>query len=111
MSDESKYKRLQELAEEAADDRGLEELWWDGEGDLLDTEEGRAKFCQLNETSIYRKNDPEFPGSTITVFVIQGQTMTIKRRCKADESLYESRIYDVNGKETEKFYEPYEDVL
>ena len=110
MSDESKYKRIHELAEEEFD-KGPEELWYDGDGDLLDTEEGRSKFCKLNKTSIYRKQDPYFVGSNITAFVIQGESLTIKRRCKADESLYESKVYDANGKETDKYYEPYEDVL
>lgn len=113
MADEDKYKRLKELIEqqEAELDKGPEELWYNGEGDLLDTEEGRAKFCQLNKSSVFAKDDPDFFGSRITVFNIQGKTMTIKRRCKADPTLFESKVYDADGKQTDKFYEPYEDVL
>lgn len=35
-----------------------EELFYTGEGDLLDTAEGRAKFCRLNETTVFRKKIP-----------------------------------------------------
>ena len=113
MADEDKYKWLRELIEqqEAELDKGPEELWYNGEGDILDTEEGRAKFCQLNKSSVYTKDDPDFFGGRITVFNIQGKTMTIKRRCKADTTLFESKVYDADGKQTDKFYEPYEDVL
>ena len=111
--DDNKYKQLKDLiAEQEAElENSPEELWYDGEGDLLDTEEGRSKFCRLNKSSVYVKDDPELIGSRITVFNIQGKTMTIKRRCKADMSLFESKIYDADGKQTDKFYEPYEDIL
>ena len=32
-----------------------DELFYTGEGDLLDTAEGRAKFCRINETTVFRK--------------------------------------------------------
>lgn len=35
-----------------------EELFYTGEGDLLDTAEGRAKFCRLNETTVSEKKIP-----------------------------------------------------
>ena len=38
----------------------------------------RAKFCRLNESSVFRKPDPEFPGSKIWVFNLKGQGMVIK---------------------------------
>lgn len=113
MADGDKYKRLQELiAEQEAElENSPEELWYDGDGDLLDTEEGRSKFCKLNKSSVFTKDDPDFFGARITVFNIQGKTMTIKRRCKADPNLFESKIYDADGKQTDKYYEPYEDIM
>ena len=39
-------------------------LYYNGPGDLLDTPEGRKKFCALNETGVFRKPDPDFPNST-----------------------------------------------
>ena len=44
-----------------------------GPGDLLDTAEGRAKFCRGNETSVFRKARPGFPGYKIWVFNNQGR--------------------------------------
>ena len=32
-----------------------DELFYTGPGDLLDTAEGRAKFCRINETTVFRK--------------------------------------------------------
>ena len=52
-----------------------DELWYNGEGDLLDTAEGRAKFCALNETSVFRKPDPANPGYKIWVFNVQGRDL------------------------------------
>ena len=40
----------EEFKKEACKD----ELFYRGEGDLLDTAEGRSKFCRLNETSVFR---------------------------------------------------------
>ena len=56
----------EEFKKEAARDP----LYYNGPGDLLDTEAGRAKFCALNETAVFRKNDPEYPGYKIWVFKI-----------------------------------------
>lgn len=108
--DDNKYKRLHELAEEEFD-RGPEELWWDKEGEILDTEEGRAKFCKYAKSSIYTKEDPEFFNGKTIVFVIQGESLTIKKRCKPDPSLFESKVYDASGKQVDKYYEPFEETM
>ena len=42
--------------EEFKKDACKDELFYRGEGDLLDTAEGRSKFCRLNETSVFRKD-------------------------------------------------------
>ena len=60
-----------------------DELYYNGPGDLLDTAEGRAKFCRLNKTSIFRKPDPEFPGYKIWVFNNQGQGLVVKSKSAA----------------------------
>ena len=83
-----------------------DELYYNGEGDMLDTPEGRAKFCRLNETSIFRKDDPENPGYKIWVFNLQGQGMTVKKRSKVDPAVMEDIEYDANGIEVGKSYEP-----
>ena len=83
-----------------------DELYYNGEGDLLDTPEGRAKFCRLNETSIFRKDDPENPGFKIWVFNLQGQGMTVKKRSKVDPSVMEDIEYDAYGNEVSRSYEP-----
>ena len=46
-------------------DAAKDELFYKGPGDLLDTPEGREKFCRLNETGVFRKPDPDFPQSKI----------------------------------------------
>ena len=83
-----------------------DELYYNGPGDLLDTAEGRAKFCRLNKTSVYRKPDPEFPGYRIWVFNNQGQGMVVKKRSKVDPALMEDVEYDADGKEISRSYEP-----
>lgn len=83
-----------------------DELYYNGPGDLLDTAEGRAKFCRLNETSVFRKPDPDFPGYKIWVFNLQGQGMTIKKRSRVDPALMEDIEYDAEGNEVGKTYEP-----
>lgn len=57
-----------------------DELFYTGEGDLLDTAEGRAKFCRLNETTVFRKKDPGAWNNYIWVFNNKGVGMTIKSR-------------------------------
>ena len=83
-----------------------DELYYSGPGDLLDTLEGRAKFCRLNESSVFRKPDPDFPNSKIWVFNAQGQGMVIKKRSRVDPSLMEDIEYDADGKEISKSFEP-----
>lgn len=83
-----------------------DELWYNGEGDLLDTAEGRAKFCRLNETSVFRKPDPNAPGYKIWVFNAQGQGMVVKRRSKVDPQVMEDVEYDADGKEISRSFEP-----
>ena len=83
-----------------------DELYYDGPGDLLDTAEGRAKFCRLNESSVFRKPDPEFPNYKIWVFNNQGQGMVIKRRSRVDPQLMEDVEYNAEGIEISRSYEP-----
>ena len=83
-----------------------DELFYTGPGDLLDTPEGRSKFCRLNETGVFRKEDPDFPGYKIWVFNLQGKGMTVKKRCRVDLALMEDIDYDAEGNQTGKSYEP-----
>ncbi len=83
-----------------------DELYYSGPGDLLDTPEGRAKFCRLNKTSVFRKPDPEFPGYKIWVFNNQGDGMVVKKRSRVDPALMEDVEYDAEGKEISRSYEP-----
>ena len=75
--DDSDWEQFKKKAQE-------DELYYNGPGDLLDTAEGRAKFCRLNETSVFRKPDPDFPDSKIWVFNVQAQGMVIKKRSRVD---------------------------
>ena len=83
-----------------------DELYYNGPGDLLDTAEGRAKCCRLNASSVFRKDDPEFPGYKIWVFNNQGQGMVVKKRSRVDPALMENVEYDAEGKELSRSYEP-----
>ena len=83
-----------------------DELYYNGPGDLLDTAEGRAKFCRLNISSVFRKDDPEFPGYKIWVFVVKGEGIIIKKRSKVDPKLMEDIEYDADGNYVSKSYEP-----
>ena len=83
-----------------------EETYYAGPGDLLDTPEGRAKFCRLNKTSVYRKPDPGYPGYKIWVFNNQGEGMVVKKRSRVDPALMEDIEYDAEGKEISRSYEP-----
>jgi hypothetical protein len=81
-------------------------LYYNGPGDLLDTPEGRKKFCALNETGVFRKPDPDFPNSKIWVFNLQGKGLTIKKRSRVDPAIMEDIDYDADGNQTGKSYEP-----
>ena len=85
-----------------------DELWYDGEGDLLDTPDGRSKFCRLNKTSIFSKEDPGMFNDFIFVYNVQGESLVIKKRSRVDATLYECIEYDANGVETNKFFDPAE---
>lgn len=92
----------EEFKKKAAQD----ELYYSGPGDLLDTAEGRAKFCKLNETGVFRKPDPDFPNFKIWVFNNQGEGMVIKKRSRVDPALMEDVEYDAEGNQISKSYEP-----
>lgn len=83
-----------------------DELFYTGPGDLLDTAEGRAKFCRINETTVFRKKDPGTWNNYIWVFNNQGVGMTIKRQSHVDPQLMECIDYDADGNEIGKAYEP-----
>ncbi len=83
-----------------------DELYYSGPGDLLDTPEGRSKFCRLNETGVFRKPDPEFPGYKIWVFNNKGQGMVVKKRSRVDPALMEDVEFDADGREISRSYEP-----
>ncbi len=83
-----------------------DEMYYSGPGDLLDTPEGREKFCRLNSTGVFNKPDPEAPGYKIWVFNNQGQGMVIKKRSKVDPMLMEDIEYDAQGKPIGKSFEP-----
>lgn len=83
-----------------------DELYYTGQGDLLDTAEGRAKFCKLNETTVFKKKDPTVWNNYIWVFNNQGVGMTIKRQSHVDPQLMECIDYDADGNEIGKAYEP-----
>ena len=83
-----------------------DELYYAGEGDLLDTPECRKKFCALNETSVFQKPDPTYPGYKIWVFNLQRQGLIVKKRSKVDPQLMENTEYDAEGIEVSKSYEP-----
>lgn len=83
-----------------------DELYYTGPGDLLDSPEGRAKFCRLNETGLFRKPDPAFPGYQIFVFNNQGEGLVIKKRSRVDPALMEDVEYSAEGLELSRSYEP-----
>ena len=95
-------KDWEDFKAEAAKD----ELYYSGPGDLLDTAEGRSKFCRLNKSGVFRKPDPEFPGYKIWVFNNQGEGMVVKKRSRVDPRLMEDVEYDAEGKEISKSFEP-----
>ena len=83
-----------------------DELYYSGPGDLLDTPEGRSRFCRLNKTGVFRKPDPEFPGYKICVFNNQGQGMVVKKLSRVDHRLMEDIEYDAEGMQISKSFEP-----
>lgn len=97
-----KEEDWEDFKKEAAKD----ELYYNGPGDLLDTAEGRSKFCKLNKTGVFRKPDPDFPSYKIWVFNNQGQGMVIKKRSHVDPQLMENVEFDAEGTQISKSYEP-----
>lgn len=83
-----------------------DELFYNGPGDLLDTAEGRAKFCRLNASGAFNKQDPNFPSHKIWVFNNQGVGMVVKKRSRVDPALMEDVEYDADGQEISRSYEP-----
>lgn len=83
-----------------------DELYYTGPGDLLDTAEGRARFCRCNETSVFQKPDPLYPGYKIWVFNNKGQGMVVKRRSRVDPALMEDVEFNADGVEISRSYEP-----
>lgn len=83
-----------------------DELYYTGEGDLLDTAEGRAKFCRLNETTVFRKKDPATWNNYIWVYNNKGVGMTVKRQSRVDPQLMECVDFDADGNFVSKSYEP-----
>ncbi len=83
-----------------------DELYYNGPGDLLDTADGRAKFCRLNNSGVFRKDDPDYPKYKIWVFNNQGQGLVIKRRSHVDPKLMENVEFDAEGNQISKSYEP-----
>ena len=92
----------EEFKKKAAQD----ELYYTGPGDLLDTPEGRSKFCRLNESGAFNKPDPVYRGYKIWVFNNQGEGMVIKRRSRVDPALMEDVEFNVDGVEISRSYEP-----
>lgn len=92
--------------EQFKQDAYKDELYYSGPGDLLDTAEGRAKFCRLNKTGVFQKPDPQYPGYKIWVFNVQGEGLIIKKRSRVDPVLMENVEFDAQGNEAGKSYEP-----
>ena len=83
-----------------------DELYYAGPGDLLDTPEGRARFCRLNSSGMFRKPDPAYPGYQIYVFNNQGEGLVVKKRSRVDPQLMEDVEYNAEGAEISRSYEP-----
>lgn len=105
MTNEEKIDLKKEIEEQDGYEYS-DELFFTGEGDLLDTAEGRAKFCRINETTVFRKKDPTVWNNYIWVFNNQGVGMTIKRQSHVDPQLMEYIDFDADGNPIGKAYEP-----
>ncbi len=81
-------------------------LYYTGPGDLLDTAEGRAKFCRHAESGAYNKADPVYPNYKIWVFNNQGEGMVVKRRSRVDPSVMEDVEFNADGNEISRSFEP-----
>lgn len=105
MTNEEKIDLKKEIEEQDGYEYS-DELFFTGEGDLLDTAEGRAKFCRINETTVFRKKDPTVWNNYIWVFNNQGVGMTIKRQSHVDPQLMECIDFDADGNPIGEAYEP-----
>ena len=105
MTNEEKIDLKKEIEEQDGYEYS-DELFFTGEGDLLDTAEGRAKFCRINETTVFRKKDPTVWNNYIWVFNNQGKGMVIKKRSHVDPAIMEDIEYDADGNQISKSYEP-----
>lgn len=105
MTDEERAE-TKKLLEEEDGYVYSDELYYAGEGDLLDTAEGRAKFCRLNETTLFRKKDPAAFKSYIWVYNNKGVGLTIRRQSRVDPTLVECIDYDADGNEIGRSYDP-----
>ena len=105
MTNEEKIDLKKEIEEQDGYEYS-DELFFTGEGDLLDTAEGRAKFCRINETTVFRKKDPTVWNNYIWVFNNQGKGMVIKKRSRVDPAIMEDIEYDADGNQISKSYEP-----
>ena len=83
-----------------------DELYYNGPGDMLDTAEGRSKFCRLNESGLFNKDDPVYPGYKIWVFNNKGEGMVVKRRSRVDPSLMENVEFNAEGNPISRSFEP-----
>ncbi len=83
-----------------------DELFYTGPGDMMDSPEGRSKFCRLNESGLFNKPDPDFPGYMIWVFNNKGEGLVVKKRSRVDLALMENIEYDADGNEMSRSYEP-----
>ena len=97
---------LDENWEEFKKQAAQDPLYYNGPGDLLDTPEGRSKFCRLNESGLFNKDDPVYPGYKIWVFNNQGEGMVVKRRSRVDPALMEDVEFNAEGVEISRSYEP-----
>ena len=105
MTNEEKIDLKKEIEEQDGYEYS-DELFFTGEGDLLDTAEGRAKFCRINETTVFRKKDPTVWNNYIWVFNNQGVGMTIKRQSHVEPQRMECIDLDADGNPIGKAYEP-----
>ena len=61
MTNEEKIDLKKEIEEQDGYEYS-DELFFTGEGDLLDTAEGRAKFCRINETTVFHRLEQLYLG-------------------------------------------------
>ena len=60
----------------------------------------------VDESGMFRKPDPAYPGYFIFVFNNQGEGMVVKRRSRVDPALMEDVEFGADGNELSRSYEP-----